>query len=104
MTLLHNVTVTMPNGTKFTIPEVHAETLVAVVDPQATARGLYANMPVLTFPDEDLCTMARALCEAGRRIPAIKLVRAIYGLGLKEAKAWVDQRFPAPAFDRTPNF
>lgn len=98
MTYLYNVQVTMPNGTKVTIPEVHAETLVSVVNPTETARGLYANMPVLTFCDEDLCTMVRALTINSRRIPAIKLVRAILGLGLKEAKLWVDQRFPAPAW------
>ena len=106
MAYLYNVSVTLANGAKITLPEVAPETLRAVVDPAAAAAAapdrLYSNMPALTFPDDDMRVMVEALCAAHRRIPAIKLVRAIYALGLKEAKAWVDERFPSERYRDLP--
>ena len=104
MANLYNVSVTLANGAKITLPEVAPETLRAVVDPasQAQSSAHYSNMPLLTFPDDDLRIMAEALCAAQRRIPAIKLVRAIYGFGLKEAKDWIDRHFPATRYQDIP--
>lgn len=99
MVYLYNVSVTLANGAKLNLPEVSPETLRAVVDPTAAPEP---RQHAYTFADDELRVMAEALCAAQRRIPAIKLVRMLLNLGLREAKAWVDERFPATRYQDIP--
>lgn len=99
MAYLYNVSVTLANGAKITLPEVAPETLRAVVDPAAAPEP---RQHAYTFADDELRLMVEALCAAQRRIPAIKLVRMLLNLGLREAKAWVDERFPSERYRDLP--
>lgn len=62
------------------------------------ARGTVSNVkaaidfrPVLPFVSDAVLTEARALAFGGKKIQAIKHVRTATGMGLREAKDYVDQ-------------
>jgi ribosomal protein L7/L12 len=50
---------------------------------------------VAAQPSPECYTLAHNFCCEGKKVKAIKLVRADTGWGLKEAKVWVDNEFPA---------
>ncbi len=54
--------------------------------------------PDARSPQEQALDAAAEHIRAGNKIAAIKLVREMTGLGLKEAKDLVESRWPAPTY------
>jgi len=74
------------NGTIVNIDEASASELQALLSTPSTFQPAFDN--------HDLHRIATHIVAAGDRILAIKFVRQILNLGLREAKEWVDNRFP----------
>ncbi len=62
--------------------------LITALNDEAKYRGI--KMPSATVTVPDLTDIEKAYCESGRKIQAIKEVRARLGVGLRESKDMVD--------------
>jgi hypothetical protein len=88
---MQNVTLDFGNGVKITAERMDSSEILALTQPPTTARR------ALPLDDYTTGRIAGMIVATGERILAIKFVRATLDIGLKEAKQWVDDRFPHPS-------
>jgi ribosomal protein L7/L12 len=102
---MENVLLKFPNGVEIKVAHAHDYEVQALVklatehkpapEPVSNARRFASDVPsFVLFSERDVETFARAICNDGNRIMAIKFVRGVCDMSLLASKRWVDDHCP----------